>query len=123
MLPGGGWAAGVLAVLAAGLLLLRARVFSGVAQRSWLIGSGLAALAEFSVLGASRIGVVGVLGFLCALAVAAAAACAVAISPGRGRALTLARASDVAELLGVVATIPLALQVLHVFSLVRSLGG
>lgn len=123
MLPGGGWAAEVLAVLAAGLLLLRARVFSGVAQRSWLIGSGLAALAEFSVLGASRIGVAGVLGFLCALAVAATAACAVAISPGRGRALTLARASDVAELLGVVATIPLALQVLHVFSLVRSLGG
>jgi hypothetical protein len=60
---------------------------------------------------------------LCALALAVAVLAAAAIAPGRRVAPPTRRLTDLLDLLGTVATVPLALQVLHVFGMARSLGG
>lgn len=123
MLRGGGWGAEVLAGVAAVLLALRVRLFAGVVQRATLIGSALVVVIGLAVLAGPRLHALGSLAALGVLAAAVAAACAVAAAPERRRSLSLARAGDLAELLLTIATVPLALQVLHVFSLIRSLHG
>jgi type VII secretion integral membrane protein EccD len=123
MLTDHGWGATALAALASTLLLLRGRLFGGAAQRGWLTGSGLAGLALFAAVAAPRLGAAGAIGVLGAFVVAVAALASAAISPGRQVAPPARRLTDVLELLGIVATIPLALQVLHVFAAARSVGG
>jgi type VII secretion integral membrane protein EccD len=118
-----GWAAEVLALLASGLLLLRARLFAGVVQRAWLVGSGLAGVTIVAVSAAHRATPAGALAVVGGLLVVAAILVAVAASPARRMAPSVGWWTDLLELLGTIATIPLALQVLHVYSLVRSLGG
>jgi type VII secretion integral membrane protein EccD len=119
----GNWAAEVLAAVASGLLLLRARVFSGVVQRAWLIGSGLASVVMLAVLAAARTSSAGALVIVGGSLVITALLVGVVASPGRRMAPSLGRMTDLLELLATLATIPLALELLHVYSLVRSLGG
>jgi type VII secretion integral membrane protein EccD len=123
MLTARDWGGTALAALASCLLLTRARAFAGAPQRGWLTGGGLAGLVLFGAVAAPRLGTAGDAGVLCALAVAVAVAAAAAITPGRKGAPSARRLVDLLELAGTVATIPLALQVLHVFSMARSLGG
>jgi type VII secretion integral membrane protein EccD len=123
MLTAPGWGGTALAALASCLLPVRARVFAGAAQRAWLTGSGLAGLAVFGAVAAPRLGTAGAAGVLCALAVAVALLASAAMTPGRRVAPPARRLTDLLDLVGTVATIPLALQVLHVFGMARSLGG
>ncbi len=123
MLTGHGWGQTALAGLASCLLPLRARAFAGAAQRAWLTGSGLACLAIFAAVAAPRLGIAGVAGVLCALAVAVAVLASAAITPGRRAAPPARRLTDLLDLIATLAAIPLALQVLHVFGMARSLGG
>lgn len=123
MLTARDWGGTALAALASCLLLARARAFASAAQRGWLTGGGLAGLVLFGAVAAPRLGSAGDAGVLCALAVVVAVAAAAAITPGRRGAPSARRLVDLLELAGTLATIPLALQVLHVFSLARSLGG
>ena len=123
MLTAPGWGGTALATLASGLLLLRARVFAGAAQRGWLTGAGLAGLLVVAAVAGPRLGAGAAIGVLAAAAVATATVAAAAVAPGRRVAPPLRRIADLADLAGTVATIPLALQVLHVFGAARALGG
>lgn len=122
MLRASGWAPLALATLASVLLLLRARLFSGVVARSWMLGSGLVGLLLLAL-------AVGARWPAGAAAVAAAVVAAVtAIVAGAARAVRrpappLIRLADLAELTATIATVPLALEVLGVFGAVRGLGG
>lgn len=122
MLHQPGWAASALAAVAAGLLLLRARLFTGIVPRAWLLGTGLLSLVLLMWLEAGRWPISAVT----ALAIAAAAACAVvawAATAPRRPSPPLARTVAIAELLGTIATVPISLAVLGVFHAVRVLGG
>jgi type VII secretion integral membrane protein EccD len=123
MLTTRGWGGTALAALASCLLLLRSRLFTGTAQRGWLLGAGLAGTAVFGAVAAPRLGTPGTIAVVGGLAVVTAVLASVAISPGRRLTPSLRRTTDLLELLGVIATIPLTLQVLHVFTMARSLGG
>ena len=123
MLTAHGWGETALAGLASCLLLLRARAFAGAAQRAWLTGSGLAGLAVFGAVAAPRLGTAGAVGVLCALTVAVVVLASAAIAPGRRVAPPARRLTDMLDLMATGASIPLALQVLHVFGMARSLGG
>ena len=122
MLGQPGWAAPALAAVAAGLLLLRARLFSGIVPRAWLAGAGLLCLVLLMWLEAGRWPTAAV----AAVAIAAAAACAPvawAATARRRPSPPLARAVDLAELVATIATVPIALDLLGVFHAVRVLGG
>ena len=122
MLRQPGWAAPALAAVTTGLLLLRARLFTGIAARAWLLGAGLLSLVLLMWLEAGRWPISAVT----AVAIAAAAACAVvawAATAPRRPSPPLARAVSLAELIGTIATVPIALDVLGVFHAVRVLGG
>jgi hypothetical protein len=110
---------------AAGVLsLLRMRLFTGRAQRIWLLSAALAAATSAVAVAATRtpdggarsVLAVGVL--LLGLVVAGFAVRSPrAASPWRGRLL------DVTEIAVAIATIPLVLSVLGVYGYVRSLTG
>ena len=122
MLRPGGWAAPLLAAIAAVLLLLRARLFTGIVPRAWLLGSGLAVLVLLVTVQAGR----WPAGPVVAVAVLAAVAAAVVSRSARGGprpSPPVARVVDIAELIAMIATVPLALEVLGVFHAVRALGG
>jgi type VII secretion integral membrane protein EccD len=120
-----GWAGPALAGATAALALLRSRLFTGRAQRGWLIAA--AALSAAIVVigltarfgggtgarGAADAGIAG-------LAVVAAIVAAVARPGGSGSPLT-ARLLDIVELAAAVAVIPLVLEVLGVYAKLRSL--
>jgi type VII secretion integral membrane protein EccD len=120
-----GWAGPALAGVTAALALLRSRLFTGRAQRGWLIAA--AALSAAIVVigltarfgggtGAHSAADAGIAG----LAVVAAIVAAVARPGGSGSPLT-ARLLDIAELAAAVAVIPLVLEVLGVYAKLRSL--
>jgi type VII secretion integral membrane protein EccD len=117
-----GWAAAALAGIAATLLLLRGRLFTGIVPRAWLIGSGLACLTLLMSVQASRWPVGVVVAVVVVTAVAAGLVARAAVS-GNRPSPPVARAVDVAELIATLATVPLALDVLGVFHAVRALGG
>jgi hypothetical protein len=104
-------------------LLLRARLFTGLQQRIWLLAGGLtgvvlAALALGERAGAGAPALVA--GLLCAAAVAVG----VAMRPaGKRHGPYWPRVADIGELLVVAAVIPVALQVLGVYGYVRALWG
>jgi type VII secretion integral membrane protein EccD len=122
MLRQAGWAAPVLAALASGLLLLRARLFTGIVPRAWLIGSGLACVVLLIAVLASRWSASPVVAVVI-IAVAAAALVSGAVRNGGRPSPPVARMVDIAELIAMIATVPLALDVLGVFHAVRALGG
>lgn len=122
MLRAGGWAPLTLAMLASVLLLLRARLFSGVVARSWMLGAGLAGLLLVAMAAGTR----WPAGAAAAAAVGLAAVTAIvagAVRAVRRPAPPLVRMADLAELVATIATVPLALEVLGVFGAARGLGG
>ncbi|MEO3928856.1 type VII secretion integral membrane protein EccD [Micromonosporaceae bacterium B7E4] len=117
----GGWAPVTVAGLAFAGLVLRARHFSAAAACGWLLG-GAGVIAALLVrwliphLGGVLV-TLGLLG-LCLLAGALAHAL-----PGRRLSPWWGRFGDIAEVLVTVAVLPVALQVLGVYGLVRAIGG
>lgn len=119
-----GWAPRTLAGVAALLALLRTRLFSGRAQRVWLLGAALAGtVACVSVFAAHLADRTARAGISVLAVVAALLVVGVAIRPERPPSPPRARALDILEIVVAVATIPLVLSVLGVYSYVRSLAG
>jgi type VII secretion integral membrane protein EccD len=120
---GTGWAPPVLVLVAALALLLRARLFTGLHQRIWLLSGGTAGVVMAAVAVGNRAGG-GAVGLVVVLLLAAALTVAVAMRPaGRRYAPFWPRLADIAELLVVATVVPIALQVLGVYGYVRSLWG
>jgi type VII secretion integral membrane protein EccD len=114
----------ILAAVTVALLALRARLFGGAAQRWWLIGAALLIALPTAQAVASRwSGGVGIGIVLDVLLIATAVVGQTALRPDRRFAPTLARWADLLELLGVMATVPLALLIVGTFGYFRSLGG
>ncbi|MEV3984454.1 type VII secretion integral membrane protein EccD [Nonomuraea sp. NPDC049758] len=105
-------------------VIMRARVFSGVGQRLWLLGPGMAGLAMTAFALSSKGGVIG------ALAVAVCVLWASLLMVGVGRGLASGkpspfwgRAGDILDLLLIVELFPLAAGVLELYTWVRGLSG
>jgi type VII secretion integral membrane protein EccD len=127
LLGGGtGWATSTLAGLIAGLLCLRSRLFTGRAQRLWLLGAGLVGVIAVAVQLATELTGLPALAFVLApvlgLAVVLLVVAARAGVEGR-RAPLGGRLADIAELLGILAVVPIGLVVLGVYDYVRTLWG
>jgi type VII secretion integral membrane protein EccD len=123
MLTARGWGTVALTALASCLLLLRSRLFVGMVQRGWLIGAGLAGTAVFGAVAVPWLGTTGTLAVACGLTVVTVVTAAVAVRPARRLEPSTRRAIDLLDLIATIATIPLALQVLDVYGMVRSLSG
>ncbi|XVS67705.1 type VII secretion integral membrane protein EccD [Actinosynnema sp. CA-299493] len=124
LLDGGDWARHVLAGLLTSLVLLRAREFRNVVQRTALAAAGawggvlqvIVLLAPLDVVWriTSLVGLLGVAGLLVAAA----------LRPLHRRALPLwAHLANVLEICAGIAVVPVLLQVLHVYAWARGLAG
>lgn len=105
-------------------VIMRARVFRGLGQRLWLIGTGL---AGFAMLALSLVGQGGIVG---SLSVAIGVLWLALMTVGIGLWLATGkpspfwgRAADILDVALVVQLFPLALGVLEVYSWVRGLSG
>lgn len=130
-----GWPGPALAGAAALLALLRSRLFTGRAQRGWLLGAAVAG-AVIVVTGlAARSGgqATARTGLAAVAAVAAIVVAAFAVrsdaagaggtrgAPGGSRSPLPARLLDITELAAAVATIPLVLEVLGIYARLRAM--
>lgn len=111
----------VLAGVLGAVLLLRARLFTGRAQRALLLTAGVA--APTAVLVAASVEASG-LGRILAFAIPAIVVAVIllalaAVLPGRRYAPPWSRAADVVETLLVLSVIPLALAVMGVYGAIR----
>lgn len=113
----------VLCVAGAAALLLRARLFPAPRQRLPLLIAGFLGLAVLGVgaAAAGRGAAPGLLLLVGALAVAGAALVAALVYGRRAPSPYLGRAADIADVLAIMALIPLACAVLGVFGAVRGL--
>jgi type VII secretion integral membrane protein EccD len=119
-----GWAPSTLAGSAALLALLRTRLFTGRAQRIWLLGAALSATGSFAVFVSTHLAARSArAGLTVALLLAALVVVGVAVRPERPGSPPRARLLDILEIVVAVATIPLVLSVLGVYSYVRSIAG
>jgi type VII secretion integral membrane protein EccD len=118
---GGGWLTLLAGAVLAGVLILRARIFGGRAQRLWLMIPGYGGLA-WLVSGRLMPGpLLPVLGLL-----AAAAAIVIGVGswlPAHRPSPFWGRAADIADTLLIVGMIPAALAVAGVFGYLHGLGG
>ncbi|MGP4096151.1 type VII secretion integral membrane protein EccD [Nonomuraea sp. KM90] len=119
-----GWVPVVMMVSLSLTLIMRARVFRGLGQRIWLIGSGL---AGFAMLALSLVGSGELVG---SLAVAIGVLWLALTSVGIGLWLATGkpspfwgRAADILDVVLIVQLFPLALGVLEVYTWVRGLSG
>jgi ESX secretion system protein EccD len=118
----------VLTAALACVLLLRARVFRGRAQRLWLMIPGYGTLIWLAVTlaGASSLGVgrPAAAPVLLALVTAAALVAGTGVwLPGHRPSPFWSRAADVADTMLIISLVPLALGVAGVFSVLHGLGG
>jgi type VII secretion integral membrane protein EccD len=122
----GGIAAPLLGGLAAGALLMRARLFPAVASRLPLLASGLTGLALTAAAAAAASGSATRL-FGVALAVAAVVCLLACAAAARRRPATtspyVSRLADVVDVTTVLALAPVGCAVLGLFGWVRGLGG
>ncbi len=120
-----GWSGRVMAAVVSLTLLLRARIFRGRSQRAWMLvagAGGLGVLTMALALDASPVQCV-LLILPLTLVVAAVALTMGTWLPGHKPTPFWGRAGDIVDMVTVVAMIPLALAVLHVYSKIRGLGG
>ena len=106
-------------------LLLRARIFRGVAQRSWMLVVGLFGLV-LTTIGMALHGsqVVALAAALVPLLVLTGIVVAVTLwLPGHRPTPVWGRWGDILDMLVMISLIPLALAVLDVYSRVRGLAG
>ncbi|MFI9550145.1 type VII secretion integral membrane protein EccD [Nonomuraea endophytica] len=119
-----GWIAHLMAGTLALTLIMRGRVFSGVGQRCWLLGSGMTGLALMAFALSSKGGIIG------ALAVAICVVWVALLMVGIGRSLAAGkpspfwgRAADIFEVILIVELFPLAAGVLEIYGWIRGLSG
>ncbi len=121
----GGWAGPATATAMSVSLLLRARIFRGVGQRSWMLVIGLFGLV-LTTIGMALHGsqVVALAVALVPLLVLTGIVVAVTLwLPGHRPTPVWGRWGDILDMLVMIALIPLALAVLDVYSRVRGLAG
>lgn len=122
---GGGWLARVTCAVLACVLLLRSRIFRGLAQRLWLLVPGYGGLVLLAVTAAVHLPRARL--FVLVLApLLAGAALVIAVGmwlPGRRPSPFWGRAADIADTLLIVGLFPLALAVAGVFGDIRGLTG
>ncbi|MEV5889886.1 type VII secretion integral membrane protein EccD [Nonomuraea fuscirosea] len=118
------WVSDVMTVSLSLTLIMRARVFRGLGQRLWLIGTGL---AGFAMLALSLVGEGGIVG---SLAVAIGVLWLSLMTVGVGVWLATGkpspfwgRAGDILDVALIVQLFPLALGVLELYTWVRGLSG
>nr|WP_240777195.1 type VII secretion integral membrane protein EccD [Nonomuraea basaltis] len=118
------WVAAAMTVSLSLTLIMRARVFRGLGQRIWLIGTGL---AGYAMLALSLVGQGGVVG---SLAVAIGVLWLALMTVGIGLWLATGkpspfwgRAADILDVALIVQLFPLALGVLEVYTWIRGLSG
>ncbi|GAA0367020.1 type VII secretion integral membrane protein EccD [Actinoallomurus spadix] len=120
-----GWPGPVMAAVVSMTLLLRSRIYSGRSQRGWMLVVGMGGLgllaAAMAFRGSPATGLALVLPAV--LAVAAIALTMGLWLPDHKPTPFWGRAGDIIDMIAVVALIPLALAVLHVYSAIRGLGG
>lgn len=122
---GGGTPARVMSAAVACVLLLRARVFRGRAQRLWLLLPGYGGLALLAASASLNDGQQAVL-LLTLAPLLAGAALVMGVGmwlPAHRPSPFWGRAADIIDMLLIVSLIPLALGVAGVFSYVRGLAG
>jgi type VII secretion integral membrane protein EccD len=115
---GRSWAAVTLVAIAGAALALRARHLGSAPARGWLLGGAAATGAVFVASYARGTGIALGLLLLCLLATVLSGQ-----MPHRRVSPRWGRAGDLGEVLAVVAAVPVALQVLDVYSVVRAIGG
>jgi type VII secretion integral membrane protein EccD len=122
LISGRGASEYVLAVVLSAICLLRARLFSGRAQRALLLIAGGVALISVLVAGVLDVhGQARILGFVIPGLVAAVVLFGLSITlPGRRYTPPWSRAADVLESLLVLSVIPLALGVMGVYGAIRT---
>jgi type VII secretion integral membrane protein EccD len=122
VLAAGGTSARVLAIVIALVCLLRARLFTGRAQRGVLLASGVAGLLAVACFRAAAAEGGGrVIGYLAPVAAVGLAMIPVALNlPGRRLSPTWGRFADISESILVLTVIPLPLSVMGVYGLIRS---
>jgi type VII secretion integral membrane protein EccD len=119
-----GWAPSTLAGVAALLALLRTRLFTGRSQRFWLLAAALSGAGSVAVLACTHLATRSArAGLTVLLLVVALLVVGVAVRPERPPSPPRGRLLDIVEIVVAVATIPLVLSVLGVYSYVRSLAG
>lgn len=119
-----GWSVPLLLALIACLAFLRMRLFTGRAQRIWLLAAGLLAAGEFVLAMAEHMGNRPVRAGLTVLVlVLAFALAAVAARPERSASPPRARMLDIFEVVVGIGTIPVILDILGVYGYIRSLFG
>jgi type VII secretion integral membrane protein EccD len=125
VLAGDGTSATILAAVLAGTCLLRARLFTGRAQRAaMLLASALAASAVLASLAADGDELLRLLAVALPVAVVGLAMLGlVVVLPGRRYAPPSGRAADVIETLLVLSVLPLILGVIGVYGEIRDLVG
>jgi hypothetical protein len=121
----GGWQGPATTAAISLSLMLRARVFRSVAQRTWLLASGLAGLGLLSVETALSHGqLVALAAALVPLVVFSGIVIGMVMWLPRHRPTPFwGRAGDILDVIIVISLIPLALAVLDVYSRVRGLAG
>ncbi|WP_018653689.1 type VII secretion integral membrane protein EccD [Actinomadura flavalba] len=122
----GGWVSPTMTLVLAAVLLLRARLFRGRAQKLWLLVPGvigLALLAVSTVWGTDSQAVALLVALLPTLVVSGVAVGVGMWLPRNRLTPFWGRAGDLAEMILVVALIPLALGVLGLFDYVRTVVG
>ncbi|MEQ4715245.1 type VII secretion integral membrane protein EccD [Nonomuraea sp. B19D2] len=124
LISAGTWMAAAMSVTLSIALILRARVFRGVAQRLWLIIAGLGGVAAFAVSLALGQGPVATVSVKIALLWVAAISIGLALrAPDAKFSPFWGRAGDIFETLITIALFPLALGMLDVYTWVRGLAG
>jgi type VII secretion integral membrane protein EccD len=121
LLSGAGTSERVLAIVLGLICLLRARLFTGVAQRTLLLTAGGAAMVAVLVSATYQSdGLTRILAFAVpAMAVALVLFSLAVTLPGRRYAPPLSRTADIVEGLLVLSVIPLALGVMGVYGAIR----
>lgn len=119
-----GWVSPVMTGSLSLTVIMRARVFRGLGQRLWLVGTGL---AGFAMLALSLVGEGGIVG---SLSVAIGVLWLALMTVGIGLWLATGkpspfwgRAADILDMALIVQLFPLALGVLEVYTWVRGLSG
>jgi type VII secretion integral membrane protein EccD len=118
------WVSDVMTVSLSLALIMRARVFRGLGQRIWLIGTGLTGLAMLAASFAGQGGVVGSVAVAIGILWLALMTVGIGVWLATGKPSPFwGRAADILDVALIVQLIPLALGVLEVYSWVRGLSG
>ncbi|MGN9836755.1 type VII secretion integral membrane protein EccD [Nonomuraea sp. H19] len=119
-----GWMAASMAIVLSLVLLLRARVFHGLGQRLWLLGTGLGGLVAVGIAMAAGAGTVAAAAVVMGLLWLAMLVVGLGLWLPSGRLSPFwGRAGEVVDVILLIALFPLALGVLDLYTWIRGLSG